>query len=119
MAAVLKCSFKSNNMFFVVWVSLLEFIEDLHLLKPCSIPIQDVSFDSANKRNTDVHRLLMSDNFDSHFPACIAGFTKQNSSTNNVCEHAFSERGEHMITAAIKLLTQDDLVIAFRVSGRV
>jgi hypothetical protein len=61
----------------------------------------------------------MSDNFDSHFPASITGFAKQNSSTNNICEHAFSERGEHMITAAIKLLTQDDLVVALRVGSRV
>jgi hypothetical protein len=61
----------------------------------------------------------MSDNFDSYFPACFADFIMQNPSTNNVCEHAFSDRGEHMITTTIKLLTQDDLVIAFRVRGRV
>jgi hypothetical protein len=38
MTAMLESPFQTNDMFLVVRISLLEFIEDQHLLEPSSIP---------------------------------------------------------------------------------
>jgi hypothetical protein len=51
MTAVLECPFKTDNVFLVVWVSLFEFIEDLHLLEPCPIPAQEVSFHPEDREH--------------------------------------------------------------------
>src|ERR1700760_1002587 len=107
-------------MLLVVWVGLLKFMKYLYLFKASFVPDYNISLDFIrNQKQQDVHRLLMSNYLNGNFLACFTYFSVENSSADNICEHAFAKRREHLISSTIKLLTQYNLVVAFGVSSRV
>jgi hypothetical protein len=50
MSAMLKCSFQADNVFFVVRISLSQFVKNLNLLQASAIP-EEINVKEAAKSN--------------------------------------------------------------------
>lgn len=112
MATVFKRAFQAHNVFLVIRVRLLKFVQNLHFFKASAIPKKGAS---ASRylliSERDKHRLLTSDDLDSDFPPTVRGILKDTSS-DDVGKHALPKRRENLVTATVQLLAEDDLVIA-------
>lgn len=113
-----ECPLEPNNVFFVVGVCLLQLVENLNLFLACPIPrplLATVEYSGA----TDLHGLLTTDDLDGHLLTRFTDLPIEHTRFHNIGEHALAEGREDLVTATIKLLTQDDLVVTFGVCGGV
>jgi len=112
MATVFKRTFQAHDMFLVIRVGLLKFVQNLHFFKTSAIPKKGAS---ASRYlpilEGDKHRFLTSDDLDSNFLPTVRGILKDTSS-DDVGKHALSKRRENLVSATVQLLAEDDLVIA-------
>jgi hypothetical protein len=120
MTTVFKGSFEPNDMFFVIGVSLFQFIENLDLLQPSTIPkAMACQSKGGNWDTCSSHGFLAPDDFDGYFSTSIPNFPLQDTSSDDVCEHPFAQRRENLITATVKLFPKNHAVITFGVSSGV
>lgn len=122
-------------MLLVIRVRLPELVQYLYLfqssLEPAQSQRQSTDLTQRSKTREDVHRLLAADDLDGHLllPAtgrstpvhavcfCALSIILQNSSPDDVGEHAFTQRGKDLVTPPIKELAEDDLVVTFWIGG--
>ena len=109
---MLKCSLQPNYVLLVLWIRLSELVQDCYLLQPGFIPKRKL-VRANHTRSKDAHRFLRTDNLDRNLFSNLAWLALQDSSPYDVCEHTLSERRKHLIMAAVKLLTQNNLVVSF------
>jgi hypothetical protein len=62
---------------------------------------------------------LATDYLDRNFLATFTILTGEHPSTHNIGKHPFPDRGEYLISTTVEVLTEDNLIVAFRVCGSI
>ena len=70
-------------------------------------------------RACNKHGLLATDYFDRNFLANFARLTLEHPGAHNIGKHAFPNRGKYLVPTAVEVLTEDNLIIAFRISSSI
>ena len=117
MTSMLECPLQFDDVLFVVWVCFPKLVEDGCLFQAGFVPVTNQSAIAESMRKEDLHRLLRTDNLDCNLLAYFVRFTGQDSSANHIRKHAFPKGREDLVLSTIQLLTQDDLVISFRIGS--
>ena len=69
----------------------------------------------TNAKDEYAHGLLAANNLNCDFFAGLAFASLHHSGADDIREHTFSQRGEHLLQAAIKLLSENYLIVSFGV----
>lgn len=112
-------SLQPHNVFFVVWVGLLEPIQHLYLFETRFIPEKKNSEGAEEEVKVNLHGLLAPHDLNSNLPTNVCGFSTDYPGTYHVGEHSLAEGGENLVASTIELFAENDGVIPFWVGGRV
>ena len=102
-----KRSLQPDNVFFVIRIGLLEFIQHLYFLEPRLVPAKENQGETGAREKASSHGFLAPDDLDSDLPANVCRLSTNYSSTYHVGKHSFAKGRENLVASAIELFTED------------